>query len=114
MENENLNISKLWNISFILSGNINIAEKNNCFLLEQDSIIRSFLHLEEYAFNEYFKKYRKNIILRGEDEIEYWENKISEIKQYTREKAIEELLISLKLDEKIYSIKKYIDSLRNG
>jgi type II restriction enzyme len=114
IESEILNISKLWDISFILSANINVAEKNNCFLLDQDIIIRSFLGLEENIFSEYFKKYRNNIVVRGENEIQYWENKIAEIKQYTREKAIEELLISLKLNEKIASIKRYIDSLRNG
>jgi hypothetical protein len=108
-----LNISKLWKISFILSANINIAEKNNCFLWDQDIIIRSFLGLGENVFNEYFKKYRKNIIGRGENEIQYWENKIVEIKQYTREKAIEELLTALKLNERITSIKKYVYSLRN-
>jgi type II restriction enzyme len=113
VENETLNISKLWNISFILSGNINIAERNNCFLLYQDIIIRAFLGLEENIFTEYFKKYRNNIVARGENEIQYWENKITEIKKYTREKAIEELLLSLKLNEKITSIKRYIDSLRN-
>jgi type II restriction enzyme len=112
-ENENFNISKLWNVSFILSANINIADKNNCFLPDQDVIIKLFLGLDENIFNEHFKKYRNNIVARGEDEIRYWENKIMEIKQYTREKAIEELLLSLKLNEKIASIKRYIDSLRN-
>jgi type II restriction enzyme len=112
-ENEKLNILKLWNISFILSSNINVAERNNCFLLEQDIIIKAFIGLEENIFNEYFRKYRNNIVMRGENEIQYWENKIAEIKQYTREKAIEELLLSLKLNEKIVSIKRYIDSLRN-
>jgi len=63
---------------------------------------------------DYFKKYRTNIITRGEVEIKYWEDKIQEISRYTREQAIEELLTSLKLNEKISSIRKYIDSLKNG
>jgi hypothetical protein len=44
-------------------------------------------------------------------EIKYWEDKVNEIKLYTRERAIKELLSSLKLNEKIASIKKYIISL---
>ncbi|MDR1924125.1 MAG: HindIII family type II restriction endonuclease [Planctomycetaceae bacterium] len=111
-ESESLNVSKLWNISFTLSANINVAERNNCFLSKQDIIIRSFMNLQDDVFNEYFEKYRNSIVARGEDEIQFWKNKIAEIKQYTREKAIEELLISLKLNAKIASIKRYIDSLR--
>jgi type II restriction enzyme len=113
-ENEQINISNLWNVSFTLSININIAEKNNCFLVDQDKIIRLYLNLDTIKFEDYFKKYRTNIITRGEVEIKYWEDKIQEISRYTREQAIEELLTSLKLNEKISSIRKYIDSLKNG
>jgi type II restriction enzyme len=113
-ENEQTNISNLWNVSFTLSVNINIAEKNTCFLADQDEIIRLYLNLNTTQFEDYFIKYKTNIITRGETEIKYWENKIQEIHHYTREQAIEELLTSLKLNEKISSIRKYIDSLKNG
>ena len=36
---------------------------------------------------------------------------IEEIKQYTKEKAIEELIKSMKINEKILAIEKYISSL---
>jgi len=113
-ENEQLNISNLWDVNSTLSVNINIAEKNNSFLADQDEIIRLYLNLSTTQFEDYFKKYKTNIITRGETEIKYWENKIQKINRYTRKQAIEELLISLKLNEKIFSIKKYIDSLKNG
>jgi type II restriction enzyme len=112
IETDKVNISNLWNISLSLSGNTKIADKNNCFLNNQDEIIRSYLKLDEVLFKNYFKRYRTNIITRGETEIKYWEDKVNEIKLYTRERAIKELLLSLKLSEKISSIKKYIDSLR--
>jgi type II restriction enzyme len=111
-ETDKVNISNLWNISFSLSENTKIADKNNCFLNSQDEIIRLYLKLDEEQFKNYFNKYRTNIIMRGEVEIKYWEDKVNEIKRYTRERAIRELLSSLKLSEKIASIKKYIDSLR--
>jgi type II restriction enzyme len=112
-ENEKVDISNLWNICFTLSGDINIADKNSCFLSRQDEIIRLYLKLDQPQFNSYFKNYKINIIARGETEIKYWEDKIVEIKQYTKEKAISELLSSLKLNEKISSIKKYINFLRD-
>ena len=111
-ETDQINISNLWNISFTLSGNTNIADKNNCFLGNQDEIIKLYLKLDEETFKNYFKRYRSNIIMRGETEIKYWKDKETEIKLYSRERAIIELLSSLKLNEKIYSIKKYRDSLR--
>jgi len=111
-ENEIVNISDFWNVSTIISNKTINSSKNNCFLDEQNKIIRLYLKSEIAEFENYFKKYKLKIITRGETEIKYWENKIQEINLYTREKAIEELLISLKLNEKISSIKKYIDSLK--
>jgi len=111
-ENEIVNISNLWNISTIISNKTKNARKNNCFLNEQNKIIGLYLKSETTEFENYLKKYKLKIITRGETEIKYWENKIQEINLYTREKAIEELLISLKLNEKISSIKKYINSLK--
>lgn len=113
-ENEYINISNLWNISVIISNKTINANKNNCFLDEQNKIIRLYLKLELAEYENYFKKYKLNIITRGESEIKYWEKKIQEINCYTREQAIEELLISLKLNEKISSIRKYINSLKIG
>jgi type II restriction enzyme len=112
-ENEEVNISNLWNVCLTLSGNTNIANKNNCFLEDQNEIIRLYLNLTKTQFENHFQKYKLNIISRGETEIKYWEDKITEINLYTREQAIEELLSSLKLNEKISSIRKYIDSLKN-
>ncbi|MCL1994123.1 MAG: HindIII family type II restriction endonuclease [Spirochaetes bacterium] len=113
-ESQHLNISNLWNVSNIISGNTKNADKNNCFLNEQDKIIRLYLKLELTEFENSFDKFKLNIIARGETEIKYWENKIQEIKLYSREQAISELLSSLKLNEKISSIKKYIDFLKRG
>jgi type II restriction enzyme len=112
-ENEEINLSSFWNTSCILSSNINISNRNNSFLASQNEIIILYLKLDGKIFNDYFAKYKKNIITRGETEIQYWKDRIAEIQQYTREQAIKELLVSLKLNEKILSIKKYIDSLRD-
>jgi type II restriction enzyme len=113
VENNQINISNLWNVSFTLSSKTNVSNKNNCFLADQDKIILHYLNLKINIFENYFKKYRTNIITRGETEIKYWEDKIKEINLYTREQAIKELITSLKLNEKISSIRKYIDSLRD-
>jgi len=112
-EDERTNISNLWNISSVLSNSTIISEQDKCFLAKQDEMIRSYLNLSIDNYNNYFKKYKKDITTRGETEIKYWENKIQEISCYTKKKAIKELLASLKLNEKIFSIRKYIISLNN-
>lgn len=38
------------------------------------------------------KNYKSIIVSRGEFEIEYWNDCIAEIKKYTREEAIQELI----------------------
>ncbi|MDR1748349.1 MAG: HindIII family type II restriction endonuclease [Spirochaetaceae bacterium] len=113
-ENEERNISELWNICLKISDTINHAERNASFLFRQDEIIRLFLAIDTIQFSEYFKKFKTNIIIRGESEIKFWEDKIVKIKQYTREQAINELLSSLKLNEKISAIKNYITSLKEA
>jgi type II restriction enzyme len=111
-ENECVNISSLWNICVRLSKKTEHANRNRCFFDSQDEIIKLFLKFNNNQYNEYFKNYKINIISRGENEIKYWEEIKKEISNYSREKAIEELLISLKLNEKIISIRKYINSLK--
>jgi type II restriction enzyme len=112
VESLELNLSALWNISAVISGTTAVLDKNDAFLDKQSDLIRSHLHLSEEVFNAKFADFRSNIISRGELEISYWKRQIELIKNYTREQAIRELLTSMKLNEKIASIKKFIDSLR--
>jgi type II restriction enzyme len=111
VEDENSNLSNLWEISIDFAEKTSIADKNNCFLNEQDQQIQTMLGIQSEQFLLYFKKFRSDIIHRGRLEINYWDEQIHAIKEYSREKAINELLISLKLKEKKASIKKYLTSL---
>ena len=55
----------------------------------------------------------KATIQRGLAEISYWERRILEVAGYTRERAISELVVALKVNEKITSIRKFIRSLED-
>lgn len=55
--------------------------------------------------------YKHLIVYRGKTEIAYWNECIGEIKKYTREQAIEELIKAKKLQEKINAITAYINKL---
>ena len=51
------------------------------------------------------------MVHRGQTEIAYWNKCIEEIRKFTREQAIEELIKAKKLQEKINAIEAYIGKL---
>lgn len=111
-ETPKLNLSILWNVSTSISAITKIVNKNDAFLTVQNEMLRNHLNLSKDTFDSKFENFRSKIINRGELEISYWKNQIEIIQKYSKEQAIKELLISLKLNEKIASIKKFIDALR--
>lgn len=54
---------------------------------------------------------KRAILNRGIEEINFWRREIETIKQYSREKAIEELIKAKKINAKIENIEKFIRGL---
>ena len=111
-ETSETNLSSLWNQSSFISFDTSVADKDNCFLNRQNKNIADFIHISDNNFSLQLFSFKQSIIERGEAEIEFWKNKIKKIKAYTRKEAIDELLVSLKLNQKIINIKQFTDSLR--
>lgn len=111
-ENPQMNLATLWDFSGTLSTSTTVADMNLRFLEKQNNYIKLFLKLSEIDFDKYLSSFKKNIVARGNAEIQYWEQEISNIKEYSREQAIEMLIKSLKLNEKINAINNYINQLR--
>ena len=111
-ETEKIDISNLWNQSSLISFDTSIADKNTCFFKHQNKNIADFIHVCEDVFLLHLSSFKESIIERGNIEINFWKRKMEEIQTYTREKAINELLMSLKLNEKITAITKFTDSLK--
>lgn len=74
---------------------------------------RCSVYLFSEKFKDEFENFKINIISRGTSEIEYWENEIMDIKNLSREQAVNLLIKSLKLNEKINSINNYLNQLRS-
>ena len=68
--------------------------------------------LSKKAFEKYLSSFKESIAQLGETEISYWQSYIDKIKGYSHEEAISELIKSLKINEKISAIQKYVDSLK--
>lgn len=115
-ESKKVNLSKIWNISDTLSEEIYIKDKdkNTNFHERGNKLIQKFSKIEKSKFDDTFKNCRIEIIKRGNSEIKFWKKEIEKIKKYTHEKAIKELIKSMKLNEKIIVIKRYIELLKKG
>ena len=90
---------------------LSFANAKCCFLPKMDVYVAKKIGMPDTKYKNLLSKYKKLIVYRGRTEIAYWNNCIDEIKKYTKEKAIEELIKAKKLQEKINVISQYIDKL---
>ena len=82
-----------------------------CFLPKINAIVAKKMGLEPSEFLKKLNEQKIIIITRGTNELAYCEDKIEEIKKYTYEQAITELIRETKLEEKISVIHSYLSSL---
>ena len=113
-ESEKISLESLWNASQMIARDKTLAFANAklCFLPKIDSYVAKKVGMPEIEFLKLLDKYKNIIVNRGEFEIEYWNECIANIRNYTREEAIEELIKAKKLYEKISVIKAYIEKLK--
>ena len=113
-ENEKFSLESLWNASQMIARDKTLAFANAklCFLPKIDGYVAKKIGMSERDFIKLLNEYKNIIVNRGEFEIEYWNDCIAEIRRYTREEAIEELIKAKKLYEKISVIRAYIEKLK--
>lgn len=111
-ENEDVDLRELWNQSHNIMQRTNMANANKCFIQQQDTNIREIIGLTEEQFSNHFNNIKGSIVYRGNEEIRYYESEIARIQQLNREDAIKELLISMKLDSKIETIRRFINQVQ--
>lgn len=112
-ETEDFSLESLWNASQMMSRDKTLlfANAKKCFLPKMDKYVAKKVGVSDSIFERELINYKLLIVYRGKVEIAYWENRIEEIKKYTREQAIEELIKTKKLQEKIVTINGYIEKL---
>lgn len=113
-ESEDLNLSFIWNQSKLLASSITADKLQNNFIEEQNKNIIKLLGLKYSDFVSTLQKNKEAIINRSSQEIAYWSKKLEEIQKYSRQKAINELIVTLKINEKIKSIESYSNSLKGS
>lgn len=112
-ENTKFSLESLWNSSQMIARDKTLvfANAKSCFLPRIDGYVAKKIGISESDFSGLLKNYKSIIVSRGEFEIEYWNDCIAEIKKYTREEAIQELIKAKKLHEKISVINAYLEKL---
>lgn len=111
-ESECLNLSALWNFSGFYSENCTISRQKDSFLQYFDKHFCDLIDVKIEDYDGCLDEQICTIQKRGKIEKQFWLGVECEIKHYTREKAIEELLLNKKIDSKIRQIDKYIKGLR--
>lgn len=110
-ETPNFNLSDLWNQSAIIRRNVTVEESNKSFIRQQDSNLLNITGISEASFYQLFSQIKTTIIERGNCEIRHYEDEINRIRQLDRETAIEELIVCLKIDSKIDTIRTFINQI---
>ena len=95
----------------MLAQTITVDKSQNNFIETQNENIVSSLGLQYKDFIDALNKSKEAIIHRSSKEISYWLDKLQEIQNFSRETAIEELIATLKIHEKINAIRSYSNSL---
>ena len=115
-ETVDCSLAFLWNASASIAQDptFAFAEGNKCFLPKINALIFKKFALTKEDFLSVMQFCNSKTIKRGKIEIEYWKNQIELIKGYTRQQAIEELIKTKKIKEKIRVIEKYVSALKDS
>jgi len=108
IESEVLNFARLWNFGEKLSHSVVVADKKKNFIHDFNIELLTSIGWSEKEFSSALTDYMENIAERGDFEKAYWENEREKILKLTREQAIDELIKSKKINEKIRQIDLYV------
>ena len=82
------------------------------FLHEFNNFLADFLNISRKTFDSSLKAQIVALQERSELEKNFWLEEIQHIKNYSRKQAIDELIKSLKIHEKLTQIKAFIESIK--
>lgn len=111
-ESQTLNLSDIWNFSSYQAEKTSVANMKKCFIQSFNSSFAKTLNVSTLSVESAIKNQIEVIENRSTVEKQYWFQEINAIKNYTKEKAIEELIKAKKIHEKISQIEKFVRSIK--
>ena len=110
-EGSNLNLSKIWNFCDIFAHSVLVSDINKNFLPRFNNFLVEFMNTNSKDFINSLNSQIIAIIQRSKSEKSFWFEEIAKINNYSREQAINELIKSRKIYEKLNQIDSFIMSL---
>ena len=116
VETDLLNLEQIWNAPKRIERDSKIAyaDRQNCLFPYINKFVCDRISMNLQDFEDLLERCKICIAKRGDCEIQNIDAEINVIKGFSREKAVEELIKSRKLEERILSIKSFIKSLERG
>jgi type II restriction enzyme len=111
IEDESCDLSFLWNWSSKHADVTEVSNSKNCFLPDQMREFSSFIGITDDELTRAMNSQIHVITLRGENEIAYWDGIEQKVRDYSREKAISELLSTMNIRGKKETIQQYVNKL---
>ena len=110
-ETKELNLSEIWNFCDKFSHKVLVSDMKKNFLQDFNDFLSVFLNIDSEIFAASSKTQISYIIKRSNIEKSFWLERIESIRNYSREQAVNELINSLKINEKLNHIDAYIRSI---
>lgn len=110
-ETPDIDLSAVWNFPALHAHEISAADLKKCYLRDQDKFFSQYFSIGDTTFGSYMDSRIEQLKQRGEIEISYWKDCEAEIRNYSREKAVEELIKARKIQQKIDTIDRYVSGL---
>ena len=112
-ESDVLSLEAIWNAPVRLARDTRIAyaDRMNCQFPYINQMLCDRISMPIERFNEQLNACKETIRNRGNCELEYLNTEKEEITTLTRDEAIEKLLKSKKVLERISKIEKFVSSL---
>ncbi len=113
-ETAQLNLSVIWNFCETYSHEVLCSDMNKCFLPKFDECVASAAGKTLPELTTAFHTQILEIAARGALEKAFWDNKVKDIKAYSKKRAICELIEEKKIPQKIEQIDRFIRGLQYG
>lgn len=112
-ESATLNLGLVWSLGEQLAEKVKVSQKNRKenFHRVGNELICQHLSIAYNDLRDQLLQCKNAMISRAESEIDFWNRHVEEVRNYTREQAIAELISTLKVHEKIKAIRKFIEQL---
>ena len=113
VEDISLSLEQIWNAPTRIERDSRIAyaDRMNVLFPYIDKMVCDRISVDIGEFEKQLEVCKGYIVKRSVNEISILKSEIEDIKTYTKEKAIEELIKSKKLNERISKIESYKNSL---